>query len=271
MALTGDDFLRSWHAAHPGATAQTFADWRGDDGRSAYDRLVDHAAEAGPDATLLELACGDGHLLALIRDDPRGPRDCVGVDLSPEELAAARARLGPDTRLIEAHAAALPLPDASVDVVTCHMAFMLMSEVDAVVAELARVLRPGGRFCAVIGARARHGGYGAFLTELFALLRAEGAPGLGIGDPRARSAAGLAELFGPPDWSAPAIADFDVRFTGEAEVAWRGLSLMYNVDLLSPGGQEALRERTLAAWGPGPVMVGMGMLEVTVQRFTPPR
>lgn len=78
----------------------------------------------------------------------------VGIDLSERELARARTRpelADADLRL--GRAQRLPFAEDSFDAVVSHMALMLVSEVDQVVAEAARVLRPGGRFAVVVGAR----------------------------------------------------------------------------------------------------------------------
>jgi ubiquinone/menaquinone biosynthesis C-methylase UbiE len=56
----------------------------------------------------------------------RGVAETTGVDMSPGELRAARARLGEAVPLVEARAQALPFADGSFDLVTCHLAFMLM-------------------------------------------------------------------------------------------------------------------------------------------------
>ena len=77
-------------------------------------------------------------------------RSWIGLDTSAAELAAARAAgAGP---LLPARALAIPLRDASVDVVVCSMSLMLTTPVAQVVAEIARVQRPGGLLAATIPA-----------------------------------------------------------------------------------------------------------------------
>jgi ubiquinone/menaquinone biosynthesis C-methylase UbiE len=93
---------------------------------------------------VLEVAVGTGLNLPFY---PPGVR-LTGVDLSPEMLTAARARaaeLGRDTDLREADAAALPFPDASFDTVVCTLAMCAVPDERAVIGEMLRVLRPGGR------------------------------------------------------------------------------------------------------------------------------
>jgi len=75
----------------------------------------------------------------------------VGLDLSHAELAAAR-RQGA-SRVALADAAALPLADGSAGSVVCSMALMLVQPLDRVLAEVARVLRPGGVFVALLPSR----------------------------------------------------------------------------------------------------------------------
>src|SRR5262249_37173357 len=68
----------------------------------------------------------------------------VGLDQSPEMLAAARRRLPPDVRLVEAEADHLPFPDASFDALTFTYLLRYVDEPRATLHELARVVKPGG-------------------------------------------------------------------------------------------------------------------------------
>ena len=120
-----------------------------EDGCSSYQRL---AEAVSPGARVLDLACGDGALIAILRE---AGHDVTGLDRSSDELAAARRRLGPGLPLHLGEARALPFEDGSFDAVTCHMAFMLMERPAEVVAEVGRVLVPGGLFAGVLGAAGR--------------------------------------------------------------------------------------------------------------------
>ena len=91
---------------------------------------------------VLDLACGTGDLCRDLTD--RGLR-AVGVDYSAGMLAAAHT-VSP---LVQGDAASLPFPDGSVDGVICGFALRNFVSLPAVFAEIARVLRPGGRFVAV--------------------------------------------------------------------------------------------------------------------------
>jgi ubiquinone/menaquinone biosynthesis C-methylase UbiE len=93
-----------------------------------------------PRGTALDAACGTGrhaeHLRSL-------GYDVVGVDATEAMLRVARAKV-PDATFRQGHLQALPVDDASVDVVTCSLALTHVEDLDPVVAEFARVLRPGG-------------------------------------------------------------------------------------------------------------------------------
>jgi demethylmenaquinone methyltransferase/2-methoxy-6-polyprenyl-1,4-benzoquinol methylase len=92
----------------------------------------------GPGASVLDLACGTGDFCRELRSHGLDP---IGVDLSFGMLAASRT----DAPLVQADILRLPLPDASVDGVTCGFALRNLVELDPFFAELARVVRPGGR------------------------------------------------------------------------------------------------------------------------------
>lgn len=71
----------------------------------------------------------------------------TGIDLSPAmvEIARTRAReLGLDADLREGDAQALPFPDASFDTVVCTLGLCGVPDERAAIAEMHRVLRPGG-------------------------------------------------------------------------------------------------------------------------------
>ncbi len=89
-------------------------------------------------STVLDLACGTGDLCRGLAEAGLRP---VGMDLSFGMLAAART----DVPLCQADALRLPVPDGSVDGVTCGFALRNFVALGPFFAELGRVVRPGGR------------------------------------------------------------------------------------------------------------------------------
>lgn len=104
-------------------------------------------AELAPGERVVDLACGTG-IVTRAAAERVGPTGTVtGVDLAADMLAVAQATpaTGAPIEWHEADAAALPLPDASYDVAFCQMGLMFMADRAAALAELHRVLAPGGR------------------------------------------------------------------------------------------------------------------------------
>jgi demethylmenaquinone methyltransferase/2-methoxy-6-polyprenyl-1,4-benzoquinol methylase len=91
-----------------------------------------------PGAVVLDLACGTGDLCRGLAGADLRP---VGLDLSFGMLAAART----DAPLAQADALRLPVPDGSVDGVTCGFALRNFAALEPFFTELGRVVRPGGR------------------------------------------------------------------------------------------------------------------------------
>lgn len=97
--------------------------------------------------TVLDVACGPAFLLLELGQ--RLPRArLIAQDASETMLQIAKEEAGRHGRSIEAvqcPAEALDLEDASVDVATCKQLLHEAGDVDRVISELARVVRPGGR------------------------------------------------------------------------------------------------------------------------------
>jgi arsenite methyltransferase len=100
--------------------------------------------------TVLDLGSGGGAdvLISARRVGPAGR--AIGLDMTDEMLALARsnaAEAGVDNaEFVKGYLEEIPLPDASVDVVISNCVINLAGDKPKVLAEAARVLRPGGRF-----------------------------------------------------------------------------------------------------------------------------
>jgi demethylmenaquinone methyltransferase/2-methoxy-6-polyprenyl-1,4-benzoquinol methylase len=103
------------------------------------------AEQRGGRAVVLDLACGTGDLAFALAAPGRR---VVGLDVSREMLGRAAARADANGATTPCFAAgdmvALPIADASVDVVTVGYGLRNASRLDAALDEVARVLRPGG-------------------------------------------------------------------------------------------------------------------------------
>jgi SAM-dependent methyltransferase len=88
----------------------------------------------------VDAACGTGRFAGFLAR--RGHR-VIGVDSSPDMLAHARRRV-PDGEFHLGELGRLPLPDDSADVIVCALALVHVPRLQPVLAEFARVLRPGG-------------------------------------------------------------------------------------------------------------------------------
>lgn len=107
-------------------------------------------AELAAGETVLDLGSGGG-IDVLLSAKRVGPTGFVyGLDMTDEMLALAernRKEAGIDNvRFLRGHIEAIPLPDASVDVIISNCVINLSGDKDAVLREAFRVLRPGGRF-----------------------------------------------------------------------------------------------------------------------------
>lgn len=116
---------------------------------------------------VLDLGCGEGALTAKLVD---AGAEVVGVDASPDQIAAARAR-GLDARVMSGEALKF---DGDFDAVLSNAALHWMLKPDAVLQGVAKALKPGGRFVAEMGG---HGNVGAILDALWAALEARGLDG----------------------------------------------------------------------------------------------
>lgn len=141
-------FFDLWSASYdrPGLQQTTY--------RPIHDAVLERLDGTAPER-ILDLGCGTGQLTERLRDRFTHAT-VVGADLSNGmlERAALRAEahdaeaapMNPlSGSFVRADALRLPLADATFDVVTCTESFHWYADQAAAVAELARLVRPGGR------------------------------------------------------------------------------------------------------------------------------
>jgi len=112
-----------------------------------FRRILEARPPAGPGAPpLLDVGCGGGYLA---EEFARSGCRVTGLDAAPESLAAARRHAAAcrlDIDYVAGRAERLPFPPASFDLAACCDVLEHVDGPEAVVAEIARVLRPGGLF-----------------------------------------------------------------------------------------------------------------------------
>ena len=124
-----------------------------------WDTLDELAPHEGAD--VVDVGCGDGYHLPRFA---RRARSVLGVEPHGPLVARARERVAglPACRVEQGSATALPLPDAGVDVVHARTAYFFGPGCEPGLAEVSRVLRPGGVFVVVDLDATRHS-YGAWM------------------------------------------------------------------------------------------------------------
>ncbi|MFY0992863.1 methyltransferase domain-containing protein [Halomonas sp. C05BenzN] len=108
-------------------------------GKRLWARLPERAS------SVLDLGCGPGHWSARLACRYGEAGTVTGLDLAPGMLEVARRHHGDRVRWLCGDAAALPLPDAGLDLVVSNLALQWCPDLEEALGELRRVLRPGGR------------------------------------------------------------------------------------------------------------------------------
>jgi len=115
------------------------------DERAPLEGLLARLA-AQPGESVLEPGCGAGRLTELLAQGVGPEGSVLGFDVSTAMVARAAARgLPPWARVVRASASRVPAADRSVDLAICFSVFPHLEDRPAALAELARVVRPGGR------------------------------------------------------------------------------------------------------------------------------
>jgi demethylmenaquinone methyltransferase/2-methoxy-6-polyprenyl-1,4-benzoquinol methylase len=128
------------------------------------------AALARPEAVAIDLCCGTGDMtLALdaLRPKTHDAAAIIAVDFSREMLQRAERKFaGHNIQILEADALHLPLPDNSADLVTSAFGFRNLASYEDGLAEIYRVLRPGGQI-GILECNQPDGLSGAFYSLYF--------------------------------------------------------------------------------------------------------
>ena len=108
------------------------------------EQILPLVAELGRGATsVLDVGTGEGQIARLLAD--AGAARVCGIDPTAAQVTEARRR-GGSPHYLRADAAALPFPDSTFDLAVACLVFEHIEAVDRAIAEVGRVLEPGGRF-----------------------------------------------------------------------------------------------------------------------------
>ncbi|MGA8049370.1 MAG: class I SAM-dependent methyltransferase [Burkholderiales bacterium] len=104
--------------------------------------VIEHGLPSG---TGLDLGCGDGKLMRILLEASRVSPSLVGVDIDPLETRDA-VESGVYQRVHTGPADRIPEPDAAFDFVYSNSVLEHIDDIEPVIAEVGRLLRPGGTF-----------------------------------------------------------------------------------------------------------------------------
>ena len=110
-------------------------------------RHVREALGASPGERIVDLGCGPGYYVRELLAEVGPSGSLLAVDPSPDMLALARSRCAgfDNVTFLEGQAVKIPVDDAAADALLCVQVMEYVPETAAALAEMHRVLRPGGR------------------------------------------------------------------------------------------------------------------------------
>ncbi len=262
-----ETYLQDFHRRQVGVTSAAFAHLPARSAStsyaSSYAALSDLVPVGNRPLSVLDLGCGDGHLLGLLAARRQPQLQLLGVDMSEAELAAARAALPASVWLQQGRGQALDVPDASIDCLVSHMALMLMDDIEQVMREIRRVLRPGSQFATIVGRTFLLGEVNDVFMRAFKPIASDALPPLRFGDRRAGSEAGWRELL-DAGFADVEFDDIDVPWTPPPASLWAALLDTYDIDRLDDDARQRLRSAFLDAVTPlqasdGTIATGWGL------------
>lgn len=204
---------------------------------------------------VLDVACGTGIITRAAAEQVGQTGTVTAIDVAPDMLEVAKATpaAGAPIDWHQADAASLPLPDASYDVALCQMGLMFVEDRTGALAELHRVLTPGGRvvintpgriqplFKAMEQAIVEHIGpeLGAFVSAVFSMH-----------DPSA-----LAALLGATGFTDVSSKEYAARLTlpRPANFLWNYINLTPMGPIVAEASEEAkaaMERQVVEVWTP---------------------
>ncbi|PHV28948.1 SAM-dependent methyltransferase [Janthinobacterium sp. BJB426] len=256
-----ETYLQDFHQRQVSVTSAAFAHLPANSPAgtwaSSYHVLTSQIPAVDTPLSVLDLACGDGYLLGLLAARRQPQLQLLGVDMSQAELAVARAALPASVQLLQGRGQALDLPSASIDCLVSHMALMLMDDIEQVMREIRRVLRPAGQFAAIVGRTFLLGEVNDVFMRVFKPIASTELLPLRFGDRRTGSEAGWRELL-DGSFADVEFDDIDVPWTPTPGELWAALLDTYDIDRLDDGGRQRLRGAFMDAVTP--LQAGDGLI-----------
>ena len=141
-----DDERDRWERILSTRTEETFRDF-------VFDQV-----NPGADESVLSVGCGPGFETTALAQYIGGDGSITGIDVNEEVLAAARDRSGelPQVSFDQGNIVDLPVPDESYDLAIAKQVLYAVSDIEAALDELFRVIRPGGRVAVTAGDKRTH-------------------------------------------------------------------------------------------------------------------
>jgi ubiquinone/menaquinone biosynthesis C-methylase UbiE len=135
------------------------------DWRERFDTFLEESVELPTEGRVLEVNCGTGASAIELAERMKGKGNVIGVDSSLERIELARAKAQvkkvPDIEFEQASATSLPFLSNDFDLVIGDVSMMPASHAEAVLSEMLRVARPGGRVILKLTTR---GSFGEFFS-----------------------------------------------------------------------------------------------------------
>lgn len=227
--------LASMSSEHWGRRPRDWAELAEPSNRPLFTTVLSTLG-VGPETRLLDIGCGSGYALAIAAQ--RGAR-VTGLDLTPELLEIAAQRV-PAATLLHAGMDALPLPDATFDVVVAFNALPFADDPERAAREAARVVAPGGLVAATTFAEPERNESTALHLALEPLRASQPAAGGHL--PYALSAPGGLEAL-------LAAAGLQAHISGEVALVWAhdDVDAAVRAVLASGGGAMAIERAGEAA------------------------
>jgi len=261
--------LKWSHEKAPNMSPQVFAGCRNSLGLNSYEWLVQGLRSTANRPTVLDLACGEGFLIPIIQQRFSDQIHVVGVDMSEVELKQARRRdLGDSVEFVHASVQDLTLEPETFDIVSCHMALMLMLPLDPVLAQIRHVLKPGGEFVAVVNDKDGSRGVFSEVQKALAEFLKEEFPKMAkplTGDDRIQTREGLQVLFS--EFGAPLQIDEEQFACGvDFQGLWKRLENMYLIAMLPDHKKLLFKERLRKRVGEADHKLELPMRRLRIQK-----